>query len=119
MARPRRRHHRGGLVPLLVAALVRRRVDARVLFLVNWIVLALLAVAAAINVTGAAYPLLWPALGVAVAAWIETLLRKSPARSLRVSGLIGFVLVAFLWLWLVLGLEMVLGFDLRSFEFLR
>jgi len=108
----------GLLVPLIVAALVRRRVDARVLFLVNWIVLALRAVAAAIKVTGAAYPLLWPAFGVAVAAWIETLLRKSPARSLRVSGLIGFVLVAFLWLWLVLGLEMVLGFDLTQFRIL-
>jgi len=108
----------GILVPLLVAALVRRRVDARAFFLVNWIVLALLAVAAAINVTGAAYPLLWPAFGVAVTAWIETLLRKSPARSLRVSGLIGFVLVAFLWLWLVLGLEMVLGFDLTQFRIL-
>lgn len=108
----------GVLVPLLVAALVRRRVDARVLFVVNWIVLALLAVAAAINVPGAAYPLLWPAFGVAVAAGVETLLRGAPPRSLRVSGLIGFVLVAFLWLWLVLGLEMVLGFDLTQFRIL-
>ncbi len=106
------------LVPLLVAALVRTRVDARALFLFNWLVLALLAVAAAINVTGAAYPLLWPAFGVAIAAWIETMLRRPPARSLRVSGLLGFVLVAFLWLWLVLGLEMVLGFDLTQFRIL-
>ncbi len=108
----------GVLVPLFVAALVRRRVDARVLFFVNWIVLALLAVGTAIKVTGASYPLLWPAFGVAIAAWIETVARGGSARSLRVSGLIGFVLVAFLWLWLVLGLETVLGFDLTQFRIL-
>ena len=108
----------GILVPLFVAAVVRSRIDSRMLFLINWIVLALLAVGAAVYVTGAAYPLLWPAFGVAIAGWIETLLRSSTARSLRVSALIGFVLVAFLWLWLVLGLEMVLGFDLTQFRIL-
>ena len=108
----------GILVPLFVAVVVRGRVDARVLFLVNWIVLALLAVGAAAKVTGAAFPLLWPAFGVAIAGWIETVLRRASARSLRVCGLIGFALVAFLWLWLVLGLEMVLGFDLTQFRIL-
>ena len=108
----------GILVPLFVAAVVRSRVDSRMLFLINWIVLALLAVGAAVYVTGAAYPLLWPALGVAIAGWIETSLRSGTARSLRVSALIGFVLVALLWLWLVLGLEMVLGFDLTQFRIL-
>ncbi len=108
----------GILVPLFVAAVVRSRADTRMLFLINWIVLALLAVGAAVYVTGAAYPLLWPAVGVAIAGWIETALRRGRARSLRVSALIGFVLVALLWLWLVLGLEMVLGFDLTQFRIL-
>lgn len=48
----------GILIPLLVAALVGGRINARALLLVNWTVLALLAVGVAVYVTGAAYPFL-------------------------------------------------------------
>ena len=108
----------GILVPMLVAVLVGDRVDARALFLVNWILLALLAAGAAWFVSGAAYPLLWPVIGVAIAGWTEALLRKGSTRLLRVTGWFGFVLVAFSWLWLFLSLEMVLGFDLSQYRIL-
>jgi hypothetical protein len=106
------------LVPLLVAMFAGRRVDSRALLLVNWVVLATLGVGVALTLGGAAYPLLWPAFGVAIAGWIEILFRKGQARSLRVAALIGFTLAAFFWLGFVLGFEVVLGFDLSQFKLL-
>lgn len=108
----------GILVPLIVAAIVGSRVDARALLLVNWVVLALLAVGVALTIGGASYPFLWPVFGVAIAGWIETLLRKGPKRSLRVTGLAGFVLAAYFLLAFLLGLELVLGFDLSQYKIL-
>src|ERR1700681_1551873 len=104
------------LVPLIVAAIAGGRVDSRALLLVNWAVLAMLTVGVAVTITGAAYPLLWPVLGVALAGWIETLFRKGPARSLRVTGWIGFALAAFFLLSFLLGLELVLGFDSSQYK---
>jgi hypothetical protein len=78
----------------------------------------MLTVVVAIYIGGAAYPFLWPAFGVAIAGWIETLILKKPARSLRLTGLIGFVLAAFSFLSFLLGLELVLGFDLSQFKIL-
>jgi hypothetical protein len=108
----------GILVPLIVAAIAGSRVDARALLLVNWVVLALLAVGVALTIGGASYPFLWPVFGVAIAGWIETLLRKGPARSLHVAALVGFVLAAFFLLAFLLGLELVLGFDLSQYKIL-
>ena len=108
----------GILVPLVVAALVGSRVDARAFLLVNWVVLALLALGVAVTIGGAAYPFLWPAFGVAVAGWIETLIRKATTHSLRVTGLVGFALAAFFFLPFLLGLELVLGFDLSQYKIL-
>jgi Peptidase family M28. len=108
----------GILVPLFVAAVAGARVDARALLLVNWVVLALLAAGVALTIGGASYPFLWPAFGVAIAGWIETLLRKAPARSLRATALVGFVLAAFFLLAFLLGLELVLGFDLSQYKIL-
>ena len=108
----------GILVPLLVAGVVGSRVDARAMLLVNWVVLALLAVGVALTIGGASYPFLWPAFGVAIAGWIETLLRKGPPRSLRATALAGFVLAAFFLLAFLLGLELVLGFDLSQYKIL-
>ena len=108
----------GILVPLIVASFVGSRVDARALLLVNWVVLALLAVGVALTIGGAAYPFLWPAFGVAIAGWVETLVRKRSARSLRVTGLVGFVLAAYFLLAFLLGLELVLGFDLSQYKIL-
>jgi len=108
----------GILVPLIVAAIVGFRVDARTLLLVNWLVLALLALGVTLTIGGAAYPFLWPAFGVAIAGWVETLVRKGAARSLRVSALVGFVLAAFFLLPFLLGLELVLGFDLSQYKIL-
>ncbi|HEV7414089.1 MAG TPA: M20/M25/M40 family metallo-hydrolase, partial [Casimicrobiaceae bacterium] len=108
----------GILVPLIVAAFVGSRVDARALLLVNWVVLALLALGVALTIGGASYPFLWPVFGVAIAGWIETLVRKRAARSLRVTGLVGFVLAAFFLLAFLLGLELVLGFDSSQYKIL-
>jgi hypothetical protein len=108
----------GIFVPLLVAAVAGSRVDARAMLLVNWVVLALLAVGVALTIGGASYPFLWPAFGVAIAGWIETLLRKGPARSLRATALAGFVLAAFFLLAFLVGLELVLGFDLSQYKIL-
>ncbi|HEY1438714.1 MAG TPA: M20/M25/M40 family metallo-hydrolase [Casimicrobiaceae bacterium] len=108
----------GVLVPLLVAVIASSRVDSRALLLVNWLGLAMLTVGVAVTIRGAAYPLLWPVFGVAIAGWIETLVRKRSARSLRVTGLIGFVLAAFSWIGFLLGFELVLGFDLSQFKIL-
>lgn len=108
----------GILVPLIVAAGVGARADSRALLLVNWIVLALLALGVALTIGGASYPFLWPVFGVAIAGWIETVLRKGPARSLRATALAGFVLAAFFLLAFLLGLELVLGFDLSQYRIL-
>jgi hypothetical protein len=108
----------GILVPLLVAAVAGPRVDARALLLVNGVVLTLLAVGVALFIGGASYPFLWPVFGVAVAGWIETLLRKGPARSLRATALAGFFLAAFFLLAFLVGLELVLGFDLSQYKIL-
>jgi hypothetical protein len=108
----------GVLVPLFVAVIASSRVDSRSLLLVNWLGLAMLTVGIAITIRGAAYPLLWPVFGVAMAGWIENLVRKRSARSLRVTGLIGFVLAAFSWIGFLLGFELVLGFDLSQFKIL-
>ncbi len=108
----------GIFVPLIVAASVGARVDARALLLVNWVVLALLAVGVALTIGGASYPFLWPVFGVAITGWIETLVRKRSARSLRVTALVGFVLAAFFLLAFLLGLELVLGFDLSQYKIL-
>ena len=78
----------------------------------------MLAVGVAATISGAAFPLLWPVFGVAVIGWVETLLRKGSVRSLRVTGLIGFSLAAFLVLAFLLGLELVLGFDLSQYKIL-
>lgn len=108
----------GILVPLIVAAAVGIRADSRALLLVNWIVLALLAVGVALTIGGATYPFLWPAFGAAIAGWVETLTRRGRLASLRVTGLIGFVLAAFFLLAFLLGLELVLGFDLSQYKIL-
>ncbi len=108
----------GILVPLIVAGIVGSRVDARALLLVNWVVLALLAVGVAFTIGGASYPFLWPVFGVAIAGWVETLVRKRHAHSLRVTSLVGFVLAAFFLLAFLLGLELVLGFDLSQYKIL-
>ena len=108
----------GILVPLIVAAVAGLRVDARALLLVNWLLLALLAVGVALTIGGASYPFLWPVFGAAVAAWIETLLRKGPPRSLHATALAGFALAAFFLLAFLVGLELVLGFDLSQYKIL-
>jgi len=108
----------GILVPLIVAASAAFRVDARALLLVNWLALALLALGVALTIGGAAYPFLWPVFGVAIAGWIETLMQKGRERSLRVTALTGFVLAAFFLLAFLLGLELVLGFDLSQYKIL-
>jgi hypothetical protein len=108
----------GILVPLIVAAIIGSRVDSRASLLVNGVVLALLAVGVALTIGGAAYPFLWPAFGVAIVGWIETLVWKGRTRSLRVTALVGFVLAAFFLLAFLVGLELVLGFELSQYKIL-
>ena len=108
----------GMFVPLIVAGIFGSRVDSRALLLVNWLALAVLTLGVAVAISGAVYPFLWPVFGVAITGWIETLIRKRSARSLRMTGLVGFVLAAFSWLGFLLGFELVLGFDLSQFKML-
>jgi len=98
-----------------VAAITGGRADARALLLVNWLVLALLALAVAIYVPGASYPFVWPAFGFAATGWIETLRRRTPP-SLTIAAWLGFALAAFFWMSFVLALELVLGFDLTQYK---
>ncbi len=104
-------------VAIGVAAIAGGRTESRALLLVNWLVLALLALAVAVFVPGAAYPFMWPAFGFAAAGWIETL-RKRAQPSLTASAWLGFVLAAFFWTSFVLALELVLGFDLTQYKIL-
>jgi len=103
------------LVATGIAAITGGRADVRALLLVNWLVLALLALAVAIYVPGASYPFVWPAFGFAVAGCIETLLRRTP-QLLTVAAWLGFALAAFFWMSFVLALELVLGFDLTQYK---
>jgi hypothetical protein len=102
------------LVALVIAAAMRGRAEMRALLLVNWLVIALIATAAAYGVTGASFPLLWPAVAFAVAGWAETLMR----RRLGVAGWIGFAGIAFFLLNFVLALELVLSFSLTQYKIL-
>ncbi len=104
----------GIFVAAMIAA-VTTRVDQRALLLVAWAVLAVLGIVVASLVTGASFLLLWPTLGFAVAAWIETFTRKT---SLKFAGWIGFALIAFMWLPYLLALELVIGFDHTQFKIL-
>jgi hypothetical protein len=108
----------GILVPLLIVAILDRRIDARAFMLVNWTVLAMLALAASATISGAAFPFLWPVCGVAIAGWIETLVARRARRSLRATGLVGFVLAGFFMIVFFLGLELVIGFDLSQYKIL-
>jgi len=97
------------------AAFAGVRADMRALLLVNWLALAMIALAVAIYVPGASYPFIWPTLGFAAAGWIETLRRRTPP-SLTVAAWLGFGLAAFFWTSFVLALELVLGFDLTQYK---
>jgi hypothetical protein len=103
------------LVAIGVAAVAGGRAEVRALLLVNWLVLAMIALAVAIHVPGASYPFVWPALGFAAAGWLETLRTRTPI-SLTGAAWLGFVLAAFFWIGFVLALELVLGFDLTQYK---
>ncbi len=105
----------GILVALAVGRFVAGRADMRALLLSSWLVLAALALATAMTVTGASYLLLWPAAYVALVGWIETLSRRD---ALPITAAAGFALTAFFWLALLLMLELVLGFDLSQYKIL-
>ena len=100
----------------LIAAMIAARADMRALLLSSWFLLAALALAVAITVTGAAYPFMWPAAAVAVVGWVETLILRR--HSLTLTAATGFVFAAFFWLTFLLFLELVLGFDLSQFKIL-
>jgi len=103
------------LVAAGAAASVAGRADMRALLLVNWLVLALIALAVAIYVPGASYPFVWPAFGFAAAGWVETMRKRTPP-SLTIAAWLGFALAAFFWMSFVLALELVLGFDLTQYK---
>jgi len=105
------------LVATGIAAIADGRADAGALLLVNWLVLAMIALAVAVYVPGASYPFVWPAFGFAAAGWIETLCRRK-APALTGAAWLGFALAAFFWLSFVLALELVLGFDLTQYKIL-
>ena len=101
---------------LLLAMVLARRLEPRALFLVSWLLLAVIALAAAIFISGASFPFLWPVVAVALVGWIETLIRKPGM--LTVTAVIGFLFASFFWFTFLLFLELVLGFDLSQFKIL-
>jgi hypothetical protein len=107
----------GIAVSLANAMLVAGRVEMRALLLSSWLLLAALALAIAITVTGAAYPMMWPVAAVAIVGWIETLM-TARGRPLVITAAVGFALSAFFWLTFLLLLELVLGFHLSQYKIL-
>jgi hypothetical protein len=103
------------LVATVVATAAGGQADIRALLLVNWLLLAMIALAVAIFVPGASYPFVWPAFGFVAVAWIETL-RGRTSSWLTVAAWFGWILAAFFWISFVLALELVLGFDLTQFK---
>jgi hypothetical protein len=104
------------LIALVTATAIGARTDRRAALLVNWLVLAVLAVASAALLSGASYAFVWPALAVALFGWAETLLgRKS---RLAITTAAGFAAIAFFWLAHFLALEAVLGFASSQFKLL-
>ena len=101
-------------VALVIAAALRGRAEARAVLLINWLVLAAIAAAVAYFVTGAAFPLLWPALAFLLAGAIETLTRKR----LGVSAWVGFFSIAFFLINFAVALEVVLSFGLTHYKIL-
>lgn len=104
----------GLFVALIVAALLRGRVETRAVLLINWLVLAVLAAIAAYTVTGAAFPWLWSALAFVTAGAAETLIR----RRLGVSMWIGFIAIAFFVINFAIAIEIVLSFSLTQYKIL-
>jgi Peptidase family M28 len=94
------------LVSLLLAIFAHRRNAAAAVAYVCWLVIALLAVVVSALVPGAAYALLWPSLGFALAAW---LLAWHPRGLLIASGL-GVILAGFFWTGHMVMFESALGF---------
>lgn len=105
----------GLFVALVVAAVVRGRADMRAVLLVNWLVLAVIATAAAYYVTGASFPTLLPTVAFVVVAWGETLLRR---RSPMIAAWVGFLGLLFFLTVFVLALELVLSFSLTQYKIL-
>lgn len=106
----------GIAIPLLLAMTLARRLDSRALLLSAWFFLAALALALAVAVTGASFPLLWPVAIFAAAGWVETLVRRPGALSIAAG--VGFVLSAFFGLTLLMAFEVVIGFANSQFKLL-
>ncbi len=100
----------------LIAAVITKRAGSRVILLLNWLLLCLLAVACAAFLPGASYALVWPALIVVLMAWAETYFR--PNAELVFTAAAGFAAVAFFWLAHFLAIEAVLGFNASHFKLL-
>jgi hypothetical protein len=101
-------------VAMAIAGAVRGRADMRAPLLVNWLVIAMVATAAAYAVPGASFPTLLPAVAFAVVGWIETFAR----RRLSLAGWTGFAVVSFLLINFVMALEVVLSFSLTQYKIL-
>jgi hypothetical protein len=105
-----------GILAALAVSAFARHLDTRALLLGNWFLLALLGAALAWFVTGASFLVVWPALALAAAGWIETVARKPG--SLRITAGVGFVSAAFFWMPYLIALDLALGFQLSQFKLL-
>jgi hypothetical protein len=97
------------LIAAGMAALFSSRVPEAVASLVAWTFLAILGVALAATLPGAAYALIWPVLVFAVAGWG---LRLAGMRhAVHLASLACFVMIALFWVAHFIALDAVIGFN--------
>jgi hypothetical protein len=97
------------LIAAGMASLFSSRVPETVASLVAWAFIAILGVALAATLPGAAYALIWPVLVFAVAGWGLRLAGMSHA--VHLASLVGFVVIAFFWVAHFVAFDAVIGFN--------
>ncbi len=103
-------------VATITAYLLATRAEPQAVSLVYWLFLALLAVASAAALPGAAYAFLWPVVMFALVAGLGRFI--APASAIRWANLVGFVAIAMFWSGHMLALDAVVGFPLSQFKLL-
>lgn len=103
-------------VATVAAHLLAPRAEPQAVSLVYWLFLALLAVATAAALPGAAYAFLWPVVIFALVAGVGQFI--APASAMRWAAFAGFVAIAMFWSGHMLALDAVVGFPLSQFKLL-
>jgi hypothetical protein len=103
-------------VATVTAHLLASRAEPQAVSIVYWLFVALLAVASAAALPGAAYAFLWPVIIFALVAGLGQFM--VPAVAIRWASVAGFVTIAMFWSGHMLALDAVAGFPLSQFKLL-